>query len=187
MTHAASMASGDDELSLRNDVWRAVRPGVSGHGALPTRSSWSRSPRTTWRTWAALATHYSEQRFVDPMPITFMEALFPEEFEGVAAVPWMRGVVADGDPVAFVMTSETHGHQEGHYLWRMLVDRKHQRRGIGRRALVLLFDHLREHGVSRLFTSCGQGVGTPKPFYESLGFRATGRLLDDEVELVVAL
>jgi diamine N-acetyltransferase len=137
--------------------------------------------------WAALATHYSEQRFVAPMPITFMDALFPELFEGVLAVPWMRGVVADGDPVAFVMTSETHGHQEGHYLWRMLVDRTHQRRGIGRRALVLVFDHLRERGVPRLFTSCGQGVGTPQPFYESLGFRPTGRLLDDEVELVIDL
>jgi RimJ/RimL family protein N-acetyltransferase len=137
--------------------------------------------------WGALATHYSERRFVDPMPITFMEALFPEEFEGVAAVPWMRGVVADGEPVAFVMTSETHGHQEGHYLWRMLVDRMHQRRGIGRRALVLVFDHLREQGVPRLFTSCGQGVGTPQPFYETLGFRPTGRHLDDEVELVVDL
>lgn len=137
--------------------------------------------------WGALATHYSEQRFVDPMPITFMEALFPEDFEGVAAVPWMRGVVADGDPVAFVMTSETHGHQEGHYLWRMLVDRMYQRRGIGRRALVLVFDQLRQNGVPRLFTSCGQGVGTPQPFYETLGFRPTGRLLDDEVELVLDL
>lgn len=137
--------------------------------------------------WARLVTHYSEQRFVDPMPGTFMDALFPEEFEGVAAIPWMRGVVADGVPSAFVMTSETHGHQEGHFLWRMLVDRMHQRRGIGRRALVLLFDRLRDAGVPRLFTSCGQGVGTPQPFYEALGFRPTGRLLDDEIELVVEL
>ncbi|HWL42143.1 MAG TPA: GNAT family N-acetyltransferase [Ilumatobacter sp.] len=137
--------------------------------------------------WAELATHYSERWFVDPMPITFMDALFPEEFEGVDAVPWMRGVVADGEPVAFVMTSENHGQQEGHFLWRMLVDRMHQRRGIGRRALVLMLDHLREQGVGRVFTSCGEGVGTPQPFYESLGFRPTGRMLDDEVELVIEL
>lgn len=137
--------------------------------------------------WSALATHHSQERFVDPVSVSYADALFPEVFEDVVAVPWLRGVVADGERVAFVMTSETHGRQEGHFLWRMLVDRLHQRRGIGGHALALLFEHLREQGVTRLFTSCGEGAGSPRPFYERLGFRATGRLLDDEVELVLGL
>ncbi len=41
--------------------------------------------------WGALATHYSEQRFVDPMPITFMEALFLRSSKGS---PRCRGCAA---------------------------------------------------------------------------------------------
>jgi RimJ/RimL family protein N-acetyltransferase len=137
--------------------------------------------------WGRLQTHYSEQRFVATMPVTWRDALFPEVFEDVAGVPWMRGVTADGDRAAFVMTSATHGTRDGHYLWRLLVDRMHQRRGVGRRAIELLVDRLRRDGVPRLYTSCGQGSGTPQPFYERLGFVPTGALLDDEIELVLEL
>jgi RimJ/RimL family protein N-acetyltransferase len=137
--------------------------------------------------WGRLQTHYSEQRFVSTMPLTWRDALFPESFEDVVAVPWMRGVLADGERAAFVMTSATHGTRDGHYLWRLLVDRMHQRRGIGRRAIELLVDQLRLDGIPRLYTSCGQGVGTPQPFYARLGFAPTGELVDGEVELVLQL
>ena len=57
--------------------------------------------------WGRLQTHHSEQRFVSPMASTWRDALFPETFEDVVAVPWMRGVLADGERAAFVMISET--------------------------------------------------------------------------------
>lgn len=137
--------------------------------------------------WGRLRTHHSEQRFVSPMAVTWRDALFPETFEDVVAIPWMRGVLADGERAAFVMTSATHGTRHGHYLWRLLVDRVHQRRCIGRRAIELLIEQLRGDGVPRLYTSCGQGIGSPQPFYERLGFVPTGEVLDDEVELVIDL
>jgi RimJ/RimL family protein N-acetyltransferase len=137
--------------------------------------------------WGRLQTHYSEQRFVATMPQTWRDALFPESFEDVPAVPWMRGVLADGERVAFVMLSLTHGTREGQYLWRMLVDRRHQRRGIGTSALRAVIDHLRDQGVPRLYTSYADGHGTPRPFYERLGFVPTGEIIDDETELVLDL
>jgi RimJ/RimL family protein N-acetyltransferase len=137
--------------------------------------------------WGRLRTHYSQQEFVATMPLTWRDALFPESFEGVTAVPWMRGVVADAERAAFVMLSSTHGLSEGQYLWRLLVDRMHQRRGIGRRVLAIVADELRSQGERRLFTSCGEGLGSPRPFYEGLGFEATGRIVDDETELVLTL
>lgn len=137
--------------------------------------------------WGRLQTHHSEQRFVATMPQTWRDALFPETFEDVVAVPWMRGVLADGEPAAFVMLSETHGTRDGQYLWRLLVDRTHQRRGIGRLAIELVVEHLRAHGVPRLYTSYVDGPGTPRPFYERLGFVPTGEIIDDETELVLEL
>lgn len=137
--------------------------------------------------WGRLQTHYSEQRFVSTMPLTWRDALFPESFEDVVAIPWMRGVLADGERAAFVMISETHGTSEGWYLWRMLVDRMHQRRGIGAAVIAEVVRELRDRGIPRLYTSYVEGPGTPRPFYERLGFRATGRVIDDEDELVLEL
>jgi hypothetical protein len=34
-----------------------------------------------------------------------------------------------------------------------------------------------------LWTSAGQGEGSPIPFYERYGFEQTGEILDDEVKL----
>lgn len=137
--------------------------------------------------WDRLQTHYSEQRFVATMPMTWRDALFPESFEDVTAVPWMRGVLVDGEPAAFVMLSETHGESTGWYLWRLLVDRMHQRRGIGTAVIGEVVRELRDRGVPRLFTSYVDGSGTPRPFYERLGFVPTGRVIDDEIELVLEL
>lgn len=137
--------------------------------------------------WGRLRTHHSQERLVASMALSWRDALFPESFEGVTAVPWMRGVLADGERVAFVMLSETHGTREGQYLWRLLVDRMHQRRGIGRRIIDAVAADLRAAGVPRLYTSCVEGIGSPRPFYEGLGFTPTGAVIDGETELVLSL
>ncbi len=138
--------------------------------------------------FAALRTHYSQEAYVAPMLRSYRDALFPESVDDVVTVPWMRGIVADGDPVGFLMTTTTYGRREGWYLWRFLIDRMHQRRGIGRIAVELLFDELRRRGVPQLYVSCGEGPGSPRAFYDMLGFEPTGQLVDDtETELVIAI
>jgi RimJ/RimL family protein N-acetyltransferase len=140
-------------------------------------------------TWAALRTHYSQQEYVAPMLDTYRDALFPETVDGVVLVPWLRGITADDKPVGFMMTSTTYGTHAGcWYLWRLLIDRMHQRRGIGERAMAALIDELRRLGVPKLFTSCGEGPGSPRRFYDRLGFQPTGGIVDDhETELVLDL
>lgn len=132
------------------------------------------------RDYYALRTHHSEERFVAPMSWSFADALFPEIVDGAPLVPRLYGVEADGEPVAFVMIAEvTPAHPEP-YLWRLLVDRRHQRRGVGRRALDLLCDQLRAEGCTTLVTSWASGAGTPAPFYRKYGFLETGEMLDEE-------
>ncbi len=123
-----------------------------------------------------------------PMLWTYRDALFPDLDDGVVWVPWMRGITADDVPAGFMMTTTSHARQDGSwYLWRLLIDRMHQRRGIGERAVALLIDELRARNVPRLFTSCVEGPGGPRPFYERLGFRPTGAIVDDETELVLEI
>ena len=132
------------------------------------------------RDYYALRTHHSQERFVSPMSWSFADALFPEIIDGAPVVPRLYGVEADGEPVAFVMIAEvTPAHPEP-YLWRLLVDRSHQRRGVGRGALGLLCDQLRDEGCSTLLTSWVPGPGTPAPFYRNYGFVETGEMVDGE-------
>ncbi len=133
------------------------------------------------RGYYALRTHHSQERFVAPMSWSFADALFPEVIDGAPVVPRLYGVEADGEPAAFVMIAEvTPAHPEP-YLWRLLVDRRHQRRGVGRRALDLLCDQLRAEGCTTLVTSWVPGPGTPAPFYRKYGFLETGDVVDGEI------
>ena len=132
------------------------------------------------RSYYSLRTHHSQERFVAPMSWSFADALFPEVIDGEPVVPRLYGVEADGEPVAFVMIAEvTPAHPEP-YLWRFLVDRRHQHRGVGRRALDLLCDQLRAQGCTTLVTSWEPGPGTPAPFYRRYGFLETGEIVDGE-------
>ncbi|MBA3311258.1 MAG: GNAT family N-acetyltransferase [Nocardioidaceae bacterium] len=136
-----------------------------------------------WRNEAAyrrLRTHHSEERFVDPTWLSIVEAHFPEEINGAPVVPWMRGVGADAEPVGFLMIAEATEHHPEPYLWRLLIDRLRQRRGIARRAIGLLVEQLRRDGHTTLVTSWGEGPGSPRPFYERLGFVPTGVIVDGE-------
>lgn len=131
-----------------------------------------------WR----LRTHKTQEAFVSPMPQSFADALFPAGDEGETLVPWLRGVRADGDMVAFVMLAEPSPQNPEPYLWRLLVDRLHQRRGVGTRILDLVVDQCRAWRASTLLTSWSEGRGSPRPFYLRYGFEPTGRIVDDETE-----
>lgn len=139
------------------------------------------------RAFAQLATHHSQERFVAPMSASFRDALFPEIIDGSPVVPWMRGIVADGSPVGFVMLADVTAAHPDPYLWRLLVDRMHQRRGVGSAALSLVIELLRARRCRRLLTSWVEGPGGPRAFYERMGFEATGAIVDGEVEGALTL
>jgi RimJ/RimL family protein N-acetyltransferase len=139
------------------------------------------------RTYGALQVHPHQTRFVTSVLGSYRDALFPETVDGARVVPWMRGVeVTDhsgaSHPAGFVMLAEvTDAHPEP-YLWRLLVDRRWQRAGVGRAVLDRLVALAREQGCSSLLTSWVEGPGGPRRFYERLGFVPTGRIIDGETE-----
>ncbi|MFZ0013288.1 MAG: GNAT family N-acetyltransferase [Acidimicrobiia bacterium] len=136
---------------------------------------------------AVLATHESQKRFVAPMLRSFADALFPEVIDGAPVIPWMRAIVADGESAGFVMLAVSGEHHPDPYLWRLLIDRRHQRRGIATRALQLVIEECLARGDTALYTSWSEGKGSPRPFYLGLGFVETGRIIDEETEARLSL
>ncbi len=134
-----------------------------------------------------LVTHKSQERFVSPMLGNFREALAPPLENGAALVPWYRAIEADGEIVGFIMASEMTEAHPNPYLWRFLVDRMHQRRGIGSAALDHFERWCTDQGATAVEVSWAEGVGSPAPVYRARGYEPSGRIEDGEVHAVKQL
>ncbi len=118
-----------------------------------------------------------QERFVATNAVSIAQAHFYPE------TAWFRAIYLDETPVGFVMI-EDQPDKPKYYLWRFLIDAGHQGRGIGRRAIETIMDHVRTRpGATELFLSCVPGEGSPGPFYEKLGFAYTGE--EDDGEMVM--
>jgi diamine N-acetyltransferase len=105
--------------------------------------------------------------------------------------PWCRAVYVEDQPVGFVMLSWNVTPDPPRiigpwFLWKLLIDQRHQGRGHGREAVKLVADIARDHGASELLTSCVVGDRSPEPFYRQIGFVPTGER-DENGEIVLAL
>ena len=140
----------------------------------------------------ALAVTAAQSRYVAGVADSIAEAA-----ETPRAAPWYRGVYAGDTPVGFVMISDGISAEElaadpdlrgPYFLWRLLIDQRHQGRGYGAAAVRLVVDHLRTHrpDAEVLFTSCGRGPGEPYGFYLRQGFTDTGTT-DPDGETVLTL
>ncbi|MFI5099966.1 MAG: GNAT family N-acetyltransferase, partial [Actinomycetes bacterium] len=75
-----------------------------------------------------------------------------------------------------------------YFLWRLLVDRRHQGQGYGSAALRLVVEHVCTRPEARvLVTSAVPGPGSPVGFYVGQGFRLTGAVHQGEVVLELDL
>ncbi|MEU7380521.1 MULTISPECIES: GNAT family N-acetyltransferase [unclassified Streptomyces] len=133
----------------------------------------------------ALRVRRDQKQFVASVSWSLEEAAKTPE-----ANPWYRAVYRGDEPVGFVMLSwkPPTGPFEGrHFIWRLLVDKRHQGRGIGRDALTQIADLVRADGGTELLTSYESGDGEPEPFYRKFGFEPTGETYDGEIVLRLAL
>jgi|GEM_PF-14578 len=71
------------------------------------------------------------------------------------------------------------------YVWRILVDARHQKRGLGRLAMAWVVDEARRWGVAEVGLSHVGLPGHAGPFYEKLGFTYTGKVEDGEHKMVL--
>ena len=130
----------------------------------------------------ALRTSPAQERFVSTVADSLLEAIEAAECRAIA---W--GVYDGETPVGFVMIADEVDSSDciPHFLWKLLIDERHQRRGYGTATLDLIVEYFRERpGVTEIRTSAGQGEGSPIPFYERYGFVSTGEIVfDDEVLL----
>jgi diamine N-acetyltransferase len=114
-----------------------------------------------------------QERFVASNAVSIAEAYFAED-------AWFRAIYVDETPVGFLMISDIPEKAE-YYLWRFMIDAKHQRKGYGRQAMKLLIEHVKTRPNAKAFyTSHRKGKGGPEGFYLKMGFRHTGEVQHEE-------
>ncbi|OCH15974.1 GNAT family N-acetyltransferase [Aliivibrio logei] len=117
---------------------------------------------------------------VDSNAISIAEASFSES-------AWFKGIYLNDIAIGFVMV-DAKPNKNKYYLWRFMIDAKYQGFGLGKRSIELLLIELKnQFGASQLTTSIVSSENSPLGFYESLGFRLSGSLIDGrERELILS-
>jgi diamine N-acetyltransferase len=127
-----------------------------------------------------------QERFVSSVAESLAEADAEPQ-----ANPWYRAAFVGDDPVGFVMLSWNVEPQPPEivgpwFLWKLLVDERHQGKGYGREIVSTVVELVRAEGATELLTSYVPGDDGPAGFYERLGFVPTGAL-DDSGEIIMRL
>ncbi len=174
---AAALAGWAATTGAREDAPPVTQPRSVAEGALVELVAVTRE---SVRAICRLAVAPDQRGFVAPNAISFAEALFEPK-------AWHRAIHADGVPVGFVMVYEDPAAST-YFLWRFMIDARHQGRGYGARAIELLVGHVRTRpGATELKTSWVPGSGGPEPFYLRIGFEPTGEIDEGEVVARLAL
>lgn len=129
----------------------------------------------TVRAVVSLSVSPDQEKFVASNAISIAQAYFTKEH-------WFRAIAVDDDLIGFVMLY-TKIEDDSVYIWRFMIDQRHQQRGLGGAALRAVIDDVKTwRGVTALRLSFVDQPGGPEPFYAKQGFRRTGRIVDGEVE-----
>ncbi|HUK94036.1 MAG TPA: GNAT family N-acetyltransferase [Gaiellaceae bacterium] len=128
----------------------------------------------------ALAVTPSQGRFVSGVRESILEAA---EEPDARALYW--AIYEEDTPVGFVMIADEVDSPDyiAHFLWKLFIDKRYQRRGFGTATLDLIVDYFRNQGVGTMWTSAVEGSGSPVTFYERYGFKRTGDLHGEEILL----
>ena len=96
--------------------------------------------------------------------------------------------VYDDDAVVGFIMMGYYEAKEYYTLWKLMIDKRYQNNGYGRRALELGIRYLRERfNVSEIYTGVIPGNTIAKNLYKSVGFKETGLIESGMEEMRLVL
>jgi histidinol dehydrogenase len=104
---------------------------------------------------------------------------------------WPMAIYSGDDPAGFMLLYDARKDREDPaeqlYIWRLMVDARHQRLGLGRRAIQWVVDEARRMGLPAVGLSHVMAPGHAGPFYQKLGFSYSGKIEDGEHEMLLRI
>lgn len=105
---------------------------------------------------------------------------------------WPRAIYSGDELIGFLMlydpTLTADPEEKEYFLWRLMIDRAHQGKGLGHAAVHALIAHVRTRpGAERLLVSHAEHSESLGRFYASFGFIPTGEIDDGEIVMALSL
>ena len=92
-------------------------------------------------------------------------------------------IYADDIIVGFIMFGFYESRNQ-YTLWKFLIDKRHQKKGYGKAALLLGIERMKEeHNITEMYTGVSLGNEVAECLYKSIGFRLTGLVENGMKEL----
>ena len=124
-----------------------------------------------------LRVHDDQRRYVSTTAESLAQAYIYKD----TAFPF--AVYNDDEVVGFIMMGY-YGAKDYYTLWKLLIDKDHQHKGYGRKALALGIAFMKEtFDVKELYTGVTPGNDNAKALYTSMGFKETGLVENNMEEL----
>lgn len=145
--------------------------------------------RDTLRPLAALSVHDEQSAFVASNLMTMAQSRFEpgSEIYGIWEDETPVGLLAVVDMFHPDADLDEGDDPDGIYIWRLMVDQAHQGKGHGRSALEFAKALAQKKDRANLVISVVDEPGGALPLYKRFGFDPTGRIVDGEVEMIMAL
>jgi len=136
--------------------------------------------RSLWEACCTLKASEKQRGFVAPNTYSLAQAAYePDTFP--------MGILEDGALAGFIMY-DFDSDLNSWEMCRLMVDEKHQKKGIGEKAIRLLLDYVTaRHGHVEFHTSAVQGNAVAIALYEKMGFQKTGEIVGGEVVMKIQL
>ncbi len=104
---------------------------------------------------------------------------------------WPMAIYNGEDPAGFMLLYDARKDKDKPaaqlYVWRLMVDARFQRLGLGRQAMHWVLAEARRLGLDEVGLSHVMAPGHAGPFYEKLGFAYTGEIDDGEHKMLLRL
>ncbi|MBE2245542.1 MAG: histidinol dehydrogenase [Burkholderiaceae bacterium] len=162
-----------------------MRLGATGEAVAPSSASFEVRPvrEADVMPLIKLETTPQQKAFVASNAVSLAQAAY-----SVAGRPF--GLYADGEAVGFLLLYDSRQDDEEPadelYVWRLMIDARHQGRGHGGAAMRWVIEEARRMGVAQVGLS-HVADNTVDAFYARFGFRHTGKIDDCEREMVLRL
>jgi histidinol dehydrogenase len=126
----------------------------------------------------------AQQPFVAPVAKSIAQAAFEPNAR-------QFGLYADGEAVGYLLLwdgrKDPDEPDDELWIWRVLIDQRFQRRGLGHATMQWVIDEARRMGVRQVGLSHGAANTDAGAFYQRLGFAYSGQLIDGERVMALPL
>lgn len=128
-----------------------------------------------WRECLRLRLRPEQERFVATNAYSLCQARYEEG--------WLPLAIYEGDRmVGFVMFSDTRHLEWGYWIVRVMIDKTHQGRGLGRAAVQTVISQLQtREDCDEIYLSYEPDNTVAENLYTSLGFEKTGDVFEGEL------